>query len=97
VKINLVPTACLAPCSMRVTVRVAPDASNRSVTIQAESQEFFRSSTRPLEGVEAARIHELLLSEVPAGEYEVTVTVTRPPESPRHIVKQFHVKDGLTD
>ena len=97
VTISLVPAACIAPCSVRVTVRVAPEESNRSVTIQAESPDFFRSSTRPLEGVDAARVHELLLSEIPAGLYDVTVTVARSPQSPRHLVKQFYVKDGLAE
>src|SRR5688572_868463 len=73
VKIKVTPGACVAPCSVRVSVRVMPDAHNESVTIAAESSEFFRSSTRPLEGAEAAQVHELILSEIPAGLYEVTV------------------------
>ena len=82
----------MAPCSVRVSVKVTPDAHNDSVTIAAESSEFFRSSTRPLEGAEAAQLHELILSEIPAGAYEVSVTVTRPPERPRHLVRPFYVK-----
>ena len=91
VSITVQPVSCTAPCSVRLEVRILPDDSNRSVTIAADSGEFYRSSTRPLDGSEAPTLHELILNKIPAGTYEVRVVVTRVDDPPRTYVRQFAV------
>jgi hypothetical protein len=91
ITVSVVPGSCLAPCTVRVTVRIAPEESNRSVTITAESLDFYRRSTRQLDGAEAPRLHELRLNEIPAGLYDVRVTVDRANEGSRHHAARFIV------
>jgi hypothetical protein len=94
ISISVVPSACVAPCSVRVAVRVFPDQTNRSLTIAAESIAFYRSSTRPLEGDHGPRLHELILHEIPAGLYDVRATVTRSNGSPQQYSTRFAVGGG---
>jgi hypothetical protein len=77
IDIDLTPRTCVAPCSVRVTVHVPLAESNRTVTITAESSDFYRSSTRQLDADGGPRYHELLLERIPAGSYEIRVTVGR--------------------
>jgi hypothetical protein len=91
IAVTVTPGSCVAPCSVRLAVRVAPAEANRSVTIAAESSDFYRRSTRPLEGSDAPRLHELRLNEIPAGLYEVTITVDRANKPPQRYAARFVV------
>ena len=91
VTITVRPGACVEPCSVRLVVRVAPDDSNRSIVIVAESETFYRSSTRPLEGAEAPAVQELLLNQLPAGRYDVRVVVRRTNTTQQLYASQFEV------
>jgi hypothetical protein len=95
VRITVMPTSCVTPCTVRLTVRIAPNDANRSITIAAESAEFARSSTSQLDGSEAPLVHELLLEELPPGPYDVHVSVGRATGGPQERAAHFAVHDGL--
>lgn len=99
VTVKVMPAACVEPCSVRLTVRVAPDDNNRTVTITADSAQSYRSSTRDLEP-EGPRYHQMLLENLPSGEYEVRVVVDRAADDDRQSVTHFHVhgdREALQD
>ena len=77
IDIDITPRTCVTPCSVRLSVRVPLAESNRTVTITADSSEFYRSSTRQLGDNGGPRYHEMLLERLPAGSYEIRVTVDR--------------------
>jgi hypothetical protein len=71
----------LAPCTVRLRVRVEPKAENRSVTVTLDSPDFSRLSEHPLEGEQApATQPEQEYRDLPSGTYEIRAVVTRPPQ-----------------
>jgi hypothetical protein len=62
--------------SPRMQLRPAVhDDENRSLTIEADSETFYRSSVVELEGVRAGRQHSVSYGSLPAGEYRIRVTL----------------------
>ena len=93
VDIDFTPSTCVAPCSVRVSIRVPVQATNRTVTITADSPDFYRSSTRQLDRDGGPRYHEVVLDGLPAGDYEVRVTVDRSGAADVHGTRTFRVHD----
>jgi hypothetical protein len=60
---------------LRVIVNVARDADNRALTIEADSEDYLRSSTIPLDGDLEAYTHQFWFTHLPVGEYEVIAKV----------------------
>ena len=71
VTITVSPAHAFAPATLRVVVRIEPDATNRSLTIVADGENFFRSSEVSLEGAQAPKIIQMPFPSVPGGQYEV--------------------------
>ena len=63
--------------TVRLKVVVERNDKNRSLRWEIDGAEYYRSSQRELDGAGAARIHEFLLRDLPAGEFEVRAIVTR--------------------
>lgn len=63
------------PATVRVTVAVEPDAENRLLRIEADSDQFFRASEVALSGNQEKRLHELEIKGLPAGEYTLRAEV----------------------
>lgn len=77
VSVRVSPQFCVEGSNVRVTVRVEPRDENRTLTIEADSDNFFRSSTIQLSGARAPVVHYLRLNALPSGTYEVRATVMR--------------------
>jgi hypothetical protein len=60
---------------LRVIVNVARDADNRALTIEADSEDYLRSSTIPLDGDLEAFTHQFWFTHLPVGEYVVIAKV----------------------
>lgn len=71
------PSFSPAPATLRITAVVDADERNRNLVVEIDSEDFYRSSTRPLNGESAAHIHDLIFRAVPEGNYEVRSTVLR--------------------
>lgn len=82
--------------TMRVSAQVAPTSAtlivhavaehnpaNRALTIQVESEDYYRSSTLSLDGEEAPRTTRMQYDRVPGGTYEVRVTLFGADGKPR--------------
>jgi hypothetical protein len=59
------------PADLHLLVRVEPCADNRWLQVIAESRDFYRSSTLPLDGERSARVTTMEYRGMPAGEYEI--------------------------
>ena len=67
-----------APGYLRSLIRVAPNAENRSLRVSIDSDAYYRSSDIQLEGASAPMSHFMDWKEVPAGKYDLIVTVLGP-------------------
>jgi len=75
VRIAVSPAFAFAPAFLRIRVRVEPNAANRSLTITANSEGYYRSSFIALEGETSARTFFVEFKQVPAGEYQLSAVV----------------------
>ena len=73
--IRVTPTVSTAPGYVLILATMEADADNRAVKVSAESDYFYTSSEVKLQGANSARIKEFRFGGLPAGAYEVTVTL----------------------
>ena len=74
-KISVSPAQSFAPANLFVRLSIEPNATNRSVEVAAESEDFYRSSQVALEGDQGPRTVQLEFRNLPGGHYEVSGTV----------------------
>jgi len=74
--IRVSPAVSFAPANLVIRTQVDPDADNRSLEVVAESADFYRSSTVPLDGDRAPKTTQFEFRSLPPGEYAVSVIVT---------------------
>lgn len=75
-KVEVAPRLCASPCSIRVLVKVIPDADNRGYVVSVSGDNYESSSAVPLEGVGAAYTQPYLwFKDLPSGIYEVDCTL----------------------
>jgi hypothetical protein len=65
------PTVSFAPANLVVRATVEANAENRSIEVVAESEDFYRSSQKPLEGTRAPRTTQFEFRSLPTGSYQV--------------------------
>jgi hypothetical protein len=75
VRIAASPTFAFAPALLRVRVRVEPNAANRTLTVTADSDSYYRSSLIELEGDASERTFFVEFKRVPAGQYQLSAVV----------------------
>jgi hypothetical protein len=81
--LRLTPRFVSAPGYLRSLIRVAPNAANRVLRVEIDSAGYYRSSDIQLEGASAPMSHFLDWKEVPAGKYDLTVSVLGAGGDPR--------------
>jgi hypothetical protein len=73
--LRLTPRFVSAPGYLRSLVRVTPNAENRVLRVEIDSERYYRSSEIELDGASAPESHFIDFKAVPAGHYRLTVTV----------------------
>ena len=73
--ITVTPLHSFAPSKMTVHARIEPSAANRSLTIVADGENYYRSSEISLEGSDAPKTIQMPLVNVPGGEYEISAVL----------------------
>jgi hypothetical protein len=63
------------PATVQVTIAVQPDQANRTLRVEADSDNLFRSTEVTLNGDDEKRIHVVEFRNLPAGSYEVRAEV----------------------
>ena len=76
--LRLTPRFVSAPGFLRSLVRVAPNADNRLLRVEIDSAGYYRSSEIELDGASAPMSHFMDWKDVPAGKYDLIVTVLGP-------------------
>ena len=69
------PVSAPAPRDVVVRALIEPDVRNRAVEFVAESTAIYASSTMELDSDRAPRLQEVRFRELPAGRYEIRVTL----------------------
>jgi len=82
------------PASVQITIAVEPDAVNRALRVEADSERMFRSSEIRLEGAGEKRIHTLEFKTLPAGEYMLSAQVYSSTEMRAVATQQLTVSGG---
>ena len=65
----------LARTDVVIQALIQPDGRNRAVSFEIDSDMYYTRSVAELEGARAARVKEVMFQNVPAGAYEVRVTL----------------------
>jgi hypothetical protein len=63
------------PATVRITIAVEPNAENRALRIEADSDRMYRSSEVVLEGQYDKRLHIVEFKNLPAGQYTIRAAV----------------------
>ena len=87
VTLRMTPRFVAAPGYLRSLIRVAPNAENRLLRVEIDSAGYYRSSEIELDGASAPMSHFMDWKAVPAGKYDLIVTVMGPsgPRAVRHL------------
>ena len=64
-----------APATIPITIAVEPGTDNRALIVEADSDDFYRSSTIELDGENEKRLHLVEFKSLPAGDYVVRAQV----------------------
>lgn len=75
VEIRLRGRYFIEPATVQIIVAVEPDASNRTLRIQADSDHMFRASDFALSGADEKRLHTVEFKNLPAGNYTLRAEV----------------------
>lgn len=78
VELRLTASFAMAPASVGGVIRVPRNEDNRLLRIVADSANYYRSSDIELEGANAPLNHTVWFKEMPAGQYNIEVTVFGP-------------------
>ena len=75
VEIRLQGRYYVEPATVQIIVAVEPDASNRTLRIEADSDTMFRASDVTLQGADEKRLHSVQFKNLPAGNYMLRAEV----------------------
>ena len=64
-----------APATVPITIAVEPGEDNRALTVEMDSDDFYRSSTLELDGKNEKRLHMVEFKSLPPGDYVVRAQV----------------------
>ena len=81
--LRLTPRFVSAPGYLRSLIRVAPHEANRMLRVEIDSAGYYRSSDIQLDGASAPTSHFVDWKEVPAGKYDLRVSVLGAGDDPR--------------
>lgn len=82
------PQVSFAPGRVVVRATIEKDEQNRAVEFVAESTDFYRSSTRHLDGDRAAKTTVVEFRSLPRGDYRVSARLLGPGDEIRAIVQR---------
>lgn len=74
-EIQVSPTISMAPSTILVRVRVEHHANNRGLRVEADSENYFRSTEIELDGENAPLMNEFRFKDLPAGDYIITAVL----------------------
>lgn len=94
VTLSVSPQLAMEPGWANVMVRIERNPENRSLRVEADGPEYYRSSLQQLDGESAPAVRHLRLEDLPGGKYIVRATLTRADGSRREAVQTLEVVGG---
>jgi hypothetical protein len=76
--LRMTPRFVSAPGFLRSLIRVAPNDANRVLRVEIDSEDYYRGSEISLDGASAPTSHFVDWKDVPAGKYDLIVSVLGP-------------------
>ena len=71
-KMRLTPPISIAPGALTIELSIEADYANRFVDVEAEAEDFYRSSRLQVDGASAPRRSVVEFRNLPSGNYRVT-------------------------
>jgi hypothetical protein len=96
-EVKLSRLVVMEPGLLRVTIHVARAEDHRFVTIEADSDTFYRSSRIPLDGRSAPSTYVLDYASLPAGHYFIRVALQGTGGTVATVERRVAVLGGLDD
>jgi hypothetical protein len=93
VSITVTPRISPAPATVRINVTVEPDNRNRFLVLEADSGDFYTSSSIELDGSNAGRLQPFTFVDLPPGQYLATARVVRSDGDERRAMMEYMVTD----
>jgi hypothetical protein len=72
---RVIAASGLARSDVVIEALIQQDARNRAVSFEIDSDGYYTKSVAQLDGAQAARLKQVIFRTVPAGSYEVRVTL----------------------
>jgi hypothetical protein len=94
VTMSVTPQLSLEPGWANVTIRVERNPENRSLRVEADGPEYFRSSVQQLDGEASPSVRHLRLDGMPHGRYILRAIVTRADGSTKEAALTMEVVSG---
>jgi len=92
------PSVAFAPADLTVRTTIESNASNRTLVIIAESEDFYRSSEIPLDGAKAPRTRSLAFRSLPGGVYSVRAVLKGANDEPlAHTQQEINVVSSAVE
>lgn len=85
------PSYGIAPSDVVIQAFIEPNPLNRSVTFVVDSGSFYSSSVAELDGDRAPRSKEIRFRMLPAGSYEVRLTLTGTEGERSNLIRSFEL------
>jgi hypothetical protein len=84
----------LAPANVAIKVIVEPNVQNRLLHIEADGPAMFSSTDLELAGEDAARTHDVVFKNLPAGPYVVTAVLLSQEKQRAMVAMSLDVKES---
>jgi hypothetical protein len=89
--VSVTPRISPAPATVRINVVVEPDDRNRVLVLEADSGDYYTSSSVELDGSNSGRLQPFTFVDLPAGDYVVTAVVFRSDGGRRKVSQDYMV------
>jgi hypothetical protein len=85
------PPVSSEPGWVELKIRIDPEAADRTLTVELDTGEFFRSSQIPLNGAQSLSTYWIRFDDLPAGNYIARVALERNDGAPLTAESTFRV------
>ena len=86
--VTISPKVTRKPGALLLRVKVQPNADNRALVVETDSEDYYRSSEYAVDGEDSERTRHITIENLPEGEYVVTVRLVDSSEKTRATIRE---------